>query len=119
VNKTAIDPITMTKEIPLSDLALVIRSKNAGPFELTFDIIFKDRATYDLVKRSGVITKQLIAKLYSVPLEEVLYFVEFDAANAIKATIVRPVDSGSIGETDVYGAQQHAPLLEIKIPLND
>jgi len=103
----------------VSELALVVRSKNAGPFELTFDIIFKDRETYDLVKGSGVITRQLIADLYSVPLEEVLYFVEFDAANAIKATIVRPVDSGSIGETDLYGAQQHAPLLDIKIPISD
>jgi len=29
------------------------------------------------------------------------------------------VDSGSIGETDVYGAQQHAPLLDIKIPYEE
>ena len=27
-------------EVPLRELAQVIRSKNAGPFELTFDILF-------------------------------------------------------------------------------
>ena len=109
----------MTKEVSIIDLVKVIRSKNAGPFELTFDIIFKDQETYEKVKRTKVITKELIAKLYQVPIEKVLYFVEFDPANAIKATIVKPMDSGSIGETDVYGAQQHAPLLEIKIPYEE
>lgn len=106
----------MTKEVSIIDLATVIRSKNAGPFELTFDLIFKDRETYEKVKKTKIITRELIARLYHIPVENVLYFVEFDAANAIKATIVRPVDSGSIGETDVYGAQQHVPLLGIKIP---
>lgn len=107
----------MDKEVSIVDLVDVIRSKNAGPFELTFDIIFKNKEYYEKVKKSKIITKQLIANLYQIPIDKVLYFVEFDAANAIKATIVRPVDSGSIGETDVYGAQQHAPLLEIKIPI--
>ncbi len=109
----------MTKEVAIIDLVKVIRSKNAGPFELTFDIIFKDEETYKKVKKSKVITKGLIANLYQIPIEKVLYFVEFDPANAIKATIVRPVDSGSVGETDVYGAQQHAPLLDIKIPFEE
>lgn len=106
----------MKRTVKIKDIAKVVRSKNAGPFELTFDIIFKDKETYEKVKHSGVITKGLIAKLYHIPLEKVLYFGEFDPANAIKATIVRPVDSGSIGETDTYGAQQHAPLLNIEIP---
>jgi len=105
----------MTNEVSIIDLVKVIRSKNAGPFELTFDIIFKDKETYEKVKKAKVITKELIAKVYHIPIEKVLHFVEFDSANAIKATIVRPVGSGSIEETDVYGAQQHAPLLDIKI----
>jgi len=109
----------MTKEVSIIDLVNIIRSKNVGSFELTFDMIFKDKETYEKVKRTKVITKELIAKLYHVPVEKVLHFVEFDPANAIKATIIRPVDSGSIGETDVYGAQQHAPLLEIKIPYEE
>jgi len=64
----------MTKEVSIIDLASVIRSKNAGPFELTFDIIFKDKETYEKVKKTKVITKELIAKLYHVPIEKVLYF---------------------------------------------
>jgi hypothetical protein len=39
--------------------------------------------------------------------EDVLYAV-YDATLAFKATLPRPVPAGDIGDTDVYGAQQHA-----------
>jgi hypothetical protein len=31
-------------------------------------------------------------------------------------TFERRIASGAIGDTDVYGPQQHAPLLDIEIP---
>jgi hypothetical protein len=98
----------------LVDVASVIRSKNAGPYELTLDVIFKDRAWYDRALREDLINPALIARLYGVPLHDVLGIVAFEPANAIKATIKRPMVSGAIGETDVYGAQQHAPLLTLR-----
>lgn len=104
---------------PITELAGVIRSKNAGPFELTFDIIFNDFTQYEYVKNTGVINRQLISKLYKIPESEIVSFVEYDPAKAIKITIVRPKPAGSTGETDVYGSQQHAPLLGIKIPWED
>lgn len=107
----------MSKRYQITELAQVIRSKNSGPFELTLDIIFKDFETYFAVKEKGVIDRELIAKLYHVTPDEVLTLVPFDPAKAIKATIVRPLSSGAIGETDVYGSQQHAPLLSIEIEL--
>ena len=98
------------------DLARVIRSKNAGPFELTLDIIFNDHDTFDRVKQSRVFSSKLFADLYGIPEKDVLVFCFFDAACAIKATITRPVSSGAAGDHDVFGAQQHAPLLDIEIP---
>lgn len=97
----------------LSDVASVIRSKNAGPYELTFDIIFKDRAWFEEAKRINLINAALICSLYGVAEEDVLDIIAFEPANAIKATIKRPLVSGAIGETDVYGAQQHVPLLSV------
>ena len=44
-------------------------------------------------------------------------FAVYDAANAFKATLPRLVPAGDIGDTDVYGAQQHAPLLDVDIPI--
>ena len=57
----------------------------------------------------------MIAKLYDISLEDVVSVINYDQAKAIKATIVRPYPSGAVGESDVYGAQQHAPLLDIEI----
>ena len=101
----------------LVDLAEVIRSKNSGPFELTFDIIFKEWEDFRQVCAAKVITKELIAQLYEIPVEKVISVVEFKPAKAIKATIQRPISSGQLGETDVYGAQQHAPLLALEFEL--
>ena len=102
----------MTRSI--LDAAKVVRSKNSGPFELTLDIMFKDRESYDLFKSLRVIKPELIMKLYRVPREDILGIVWFEPANAVKITIRRPMASGAPGETDIYGAQQHAPLLDIR-----
>ncbi len=101
----------------LIDVCTVIRSKNSGPYELTFDIIFKDRETFNKVCASKVINEKLIAGLYGIPVEKVINIVEFIPAKAIKATIERPLCSGDPGETDVYGAQQHIPLFNIELDL--
>ena len=101
----------------LVDLAKTIRSKNAGPDKITFDIIFKDKENYELVKRSQAITRQSIAELYKIPQERISDFVEFDPANAIKFTIFRTIPSGSPGETDIFGCQQYPPLLDVAVPL--
>ena len=99
----------------LRELAKVLRSKNAGAFVLTFDIMFEDEATYQRVKRSGVINRELFSRLYHVPVEQVDY-TEFDLAYSLKASIPRAIPSGDADDTDVYGAQQHAPLMDVEIP---
>lgn len=95
----------------VKDVALVIRSKNAGPYELTFDLMFPNAEIYDEVRQS--ITKEKIAALYQIDVQKVLSIIHFAPAYAVKITIVRPRPSGDLGETDVYGAQQHAPLLDL------
>lgn len=95
----------------LKDIANVIRSKNAGPFELTLDVLLKDAEMFEKLKAADIINKNMIARLYQIPETDVISIVYFPNAKAIKATIVRPLPSGALGERDVYGAQQHAPLV--------
>ncbi len=95
----------------LFDFAEVIRSKNSGPYELTFDIIFKDFEMYERVKAAKVFNEESFANLYRINKEDIICIINFDPAKAIKITIKRPICSGDLGETDVYGAQQHTPLL--------
>jgi len=98
----------------LIDIASVIRSKNSGPYELTLDIIFNEYKDFEKVRDGGFINEELICSLYGVTPEKIVSIVAFEPAKAIKATIKRPLCSGDLGETDVYGAQQHAPLLTLE-----
>lgn len=99
----------------LTDLASVIRSKNSGPYELTFDVIFKDFETFYKVKDAQSINKQNFCEIYGIPESDIFHLVYFEPAKAVKITIRRPIPSGALGETDVYGAQQHAPLMGLEI----
>jgi hypothetical protein len=75
----------------LEDLASVLRSKNAGPFQITVDILFDNDESYRRVRDSGVLTPEKIAPLYDVYGQHVF-------------------------DRDVYGAQQHGPLAALEIP---
>ncbi|MBF0110845.1 MAG: DUF4387 domain-containing protein [Magnetococcales bacterium] len=103
-------PIPLTREVH------VIRSKNAGPYELTLDLLFKDRAGFEAVRDGQVFTPETVARLYGIDEGDILKIIHYEPALAIKITLKRPLVSGAFGETDVYGAQQHAPLLDMMIP---
>lgn len=100
----------------LSQLAKTVRSKNAGVDLITFDIIFRERAAYERVKRAKVLTRESVAQLYGLAPERIVDFVEFDPGYAIKFTITRLRPSGSPGDPDIFGSQQYAPLLDVDVP---
>ena len=102
----------------LTDIATVIRSKNAGPFLLTLDIMFKDRFTYEKFKEAGLMTKQRAADIYGIEVDDIQSVTFFDPADAVKITFTRPIVSGGPGDTDIYGAQQHVPLINWEFSLN-
>ena len=103
---------------PLTALAKTIRSKNAGVDKITFDVIFPDRASYDLVRKSGVLSRAAVCRLYGIPDSRISDHVEFEPGLAIKFTIFRKVPSGSLGDPDIFGSQQYGPLLGIDVPLD-
>lgn len=94
----------------IGDLARTLRSKNAGAFALTLDVVLKDRAAYDRVVQSPVLTAERIGALYGVRPGDVR--VEpYPQVLAVKVTMPRACPSGDPGDSDVYGAQQHVPLM--------
>lgn len=101
----------------LGELAKTVRSKNAGVDRITFDIMFPEKETYDLVRSSGALTRQTVTDLFNIEDSRITDFVEFEPALAIKFTIERSAPSGSPGEGDVFGCQQYPPLLDIEVPL--
>jgi hypothetical protein len=104
----------MTEPQPLWTLAKLVRSKNAGPFTITIDIMFDDPVAYERAKASDAIAVDRIAELYGVDQEQVLY-TEHDVALALKISIPRRHPSGSLEDTDVFGGQFHGPLVDLLI----
>ena len=101
--------------IQLWQLTKLIRSKNAGPFKLTFDIIFKDQQSFTQVQESGVLSAKLFSRIYGVPVKEVQIF-ELPLILALKVSIPRPEFSGELDDTDIYGGQFHSRIVRLVIP---
>ena len=95
----------------LGDLAKLVRSKNAGPFWLTIDIMFDDAEAYRRARDAEIVNRAAIARLYNR-----IIVVNHDTALAIKVSFPRPQSSGSKHDSDVYGGQQYAPLLGLEVP---
>ena len=99
----------------LYDIAFVCRSKNAGPFQLTIDLMFRDRASYERVLHASSFTPEAIGQLYRVD-SALVAIKPFERILTIKVVIPRRFGSGSMEDTDVYGSQQHFPLGALEIP---
>ena len=98
----------------LWEFTKLIRSKNAGPFELTFDIMFKDENCFREVMASGKLSAEFIAQLYGVDRKQVRFWV-IESLLTVKISIPRPVFSGDVEDTDVYGGQFHGPLVRLPV----
>lgn len=103
--------------VPLVSLAKTIRSKNAGVDKVTFDVIFQDKKSYDLVRTSRALSREAVCKIYGVPEERISDHVEFEPGLAIKFTLFRKTPSGSVGDPDIFGSQQYGPLLAVEVPV--
>jgi Domain of unknown function (DUF4387) len=99
----------------LGELAKLIRSKNAGPFVMTIDVMFGDEETYEKVKKSGVLSRKLIAETYKISENQVQFF-EVDNCYAFKASIPRPFFQGDLMDSDSHAGQQYAPFVDIEVP---
>ena len=99
----------------LGELAEQVRAKNAGPFWLTLDVFFRNAQDYEFVTGSGILSPQLIGRLYRVDPASVKYF-ELPALHVVKISFPRPVTAGSFEDRDLHGGQQHVPLAALALP---
>jgi hypothetical protein len=95
----------------VSRRAKVLRSKNAGPFVITLDVIFGTRADFEGVRAN--ITRAALAQVYAVPLEDVLGVDFVPELKAMKASFKRTLPSGHPGDSDCYGMNQEQPLARL------
>ena len=96
----------------LIDYTKILRSKNAGPLFITFDLMFDDDYKFEHVKKN--LRAEAVARAYDVKEKDVV-IVAFDIVRSIKITFPRTYISGDFLDTDIYGCQMHVPLGDIEI----
>lgn len=97
----------------LIDYTKILRSKNAGPLFITFDLIFNDADSMRQVEK--ILTREAVAQAYGVSADEI-DIISYEVVNSIKITFPRKSISGSLNDDDIYGCQMHVPLGNIEIP---
>ncbi|MBE6650642.1 MAG: DUF4387 domain-containing protein [Ruminococcaceae bacterium] len=96
----------------LIDYTKILRSKNAGPLFITFDLIFNTKEDMEYVESR--LKKEDVAKAYEID-EDKIDIISYGVVNSIKITFPRKNISGSLADGDIYGCQQHMPLANIEV----
>ena len=94
----------------LIEYTKILRSKNAGPLFITFDLIFNTKEDMEYV--SNRLKKEDISGAYDTDVSKI-DIIAYPVVNSIKITFPRKNISGSFEDNDIYGCQQHMPLANI------
>ncbi|MDG6106329.1 DUF4387 domain-containing protein [Dactylosporangium aurantiacum] len=100
----------------VADLALEVRSKNAGPFWVTMELFMRDAAGYALVADPAFLDEHVVARLYDVDAGTVQLF-RLPDLNVVKISFPRPVPQGSLRDRDIHAGQHHVPLALLPLPV--
>lgn len=99
----------------VADLALEVRSKNAGPFWVTMEVFLRDDAGYAVIADPGFLDAPVIAGLYGVAADTIQIF-RIQELNVVKISFPRPVVQGSLRDRDMHAGQHHVPLALLPLP---
>lgn len=96
----------------LMEYTKILRSKNAGPLYITFDLIFHNCEDMEYVAQR--LKKEDVAAAYGTDADKI-EIISYAVVNSIKITFPRKTVSGNLDDNDIYGCQQHIPLASIEI----
>lgn len=105
----------MSSRPTLGELALEVRSKNAGPFWVTMELFMRTAEDYTTVADEQFINEQVVGGLYGVDPAAVQIF-RIPALNVVKISFPRPVAQGSLNDRDIHAGQHHVPLASLVPP---
>jgi hypothetical protein len=96
------------------DVCHHVRSKNAGPFWVTFDLFFDGAENYRKYHDSPALSPQLFERLYGTDPALVKTIPVEDLA-MVKISYPRATPQGGIEERDMHSGQQYVRLLEVEL----
>jgi hypothetical protein len=91
------------------------RTRNAGAFLVSADMVFKTEEAYLRWRDSGAVNAAAVAALLHVD-PATVQVIDYPAANAIKVTMPRRTVAGGPDDTDLDSAAQFVPLLSLRLP---
>lgn len=98
----------------LRDCTKLIRSKNAGPFFVTIDVMFKNSEMFNKCLDQNILSAKNVADIYGIASEKIDTFA-IPLISTIKISFPRAVSQGDLGDPDNHGGQQYAPILDLEI----
>jgi hypothetical protein len=93
----------------------IMRSKNAGPFAVTLDMVFRSESDFSRVLSS--LTPAMVARAYGVEASAVTEVSSLAALRAVKVSYLRPTPAGHPGDSDCYGMNQEEPLARLLLDI--
>lgn len=91
-----------------------VRSKNAGPFWVTFDLFFDGAENYRRYSDSPVLGPQLIQRLYGADPRMVRKY-PVPKLHMVKISYARTSVQGGEVERDMHCGQQYVRLLDVEL----
>jgi len=91
-----------------------VRSKNAGPFWVTFDLFFYGPEAFARYADSPALSGELFAGLYGTNADGVRRY-PVPGLNMVKISYPRPAAQGGEVERDMHCGQQYVQLLDVDL----
>ena len=98
----------------VKDVCRHIRSKNAGPFWVTFDLFFNSQDMFEKHKDDPALGPQLFAETFGTDPELVRYF-PVPTLGMMKISYPRPSPQGGKTERDMHSGQQFVRILDVEL----
>ena len=90
------------------------RSKNAGPFWVTFDLFFDGPESFARYAESPALSGETFARLYGTDAGQVRHY-PVPGLNMVKISYPRPAAQGGEVERDMHCGQQYVRLLDVDL----
>jgi hypothetical protein len=91
-----------------------VRSKNAGPYWVTIDMVFRDDAAFETYAHSPELGRGAFARLYEVPEDQCKLFL-VPSLRVLKVSFPRRHPQGGMVERDMHAGQQYVRLLDLEL----
>lgn len=98
----------------VKDVCRHVRSKNAGPFWVTFDLFFDGQENFDRYAGSAALGPDLFARLFGADPALVKHF-PVPSLHMVKISHARTTPQGGMIERDMHAGQQYVRLLDIEL----